>query len=62
MSRGIHRALDKNGPTGSSLGVNAHKPFGIFAEDKLTHHEEPQLSDKIHRRQLLHVLGLWLAL
>lgn len=30
MSRGIHRALDKNGPTGSSLGVNAHKPFDIF--------------------------------
>ena len=26
MSRGIHRAFDKKGPTGSGLGVNAYKP------------------------------------
>ena len=32
MSRGIHRALDKNGPTGSRLGVNAHKPKKIFTD------------------------------
>jgi len=49
ISRGIHRALDKNGSTGSSLGVSAQKLYDIIFAEKLTHHEEHRLYDKKHR-------------